>query len=110
VASKATDLVLVYKVCCLDGINIIIVVMDEGEEGLEIADKVKWKTKPSGFVSEFCNTLFEVLGVGISHRLRWVTLAVGNVVVDGFLDAKLVETEIADISLTVMLCSACNET
>jgi len=83
VASKATDLVLVYKVCCLDGINIIIiVVMDGGEEGLEVAHKVEWETKPSRFVSEFCNALFGVLGIGISHVLRWVALAVRNVVVE----------------------------
>jgi len=31
VASKATELVLVYKVCCVDGIDVIIVVMDGGE-------------------------------------------------------------------------------
>ena len=86
VASKATYLVLVYKVCCLDGIDVInIVVVDGGEEGLEVAHKVKWETKPSRFVSEFYNALFRVLGIGISHVLRRVALAVGNVTVEGLL-------------------------
>ena len=83
VTSKATDLVLVYEVCCLEGIDvIIIVVVNGGEEGLEVAHKVKWETKPSRFVSEFYNALFRVLGVGISHVLRRVALAVGNVTVE----------------------------
>jgi len=91
VANKATYLVLVYKVCCFDGIDvIIIVVVDGGEEGLEIAHKVKWVTKPSRFVSEFCNALFVVLGIGIYHVLRRVALAVGNVLLEGLLVAKWV--------------------
>ena len=45
VASKATDLVLVNEIGCFDSINVIIVVMDGGEEGLEIAHKIKWETK-----------------------------------------------------------------
>ena len=81
-ASKATDLVLVNEIGCLDGINVIIVVMDGREEGLEVADQVKWDTKPSRFVSEFYNALFRVLGIGISHVLRWMALAVRNVVVE----------------------------
>ena len=32
VASKARELVLVYKVCCLDGIDVIIVVDGEGKD------------------------------------------------------------------------------
>jgi len=75
VASKATDLVFVYNVCCLDGINVIIVVMDGAEEGLEVADQVKWETKPSRFLSEFCNTLLGVLGVGVSHVMLWVAFS-----------------------------------
>ena len=86
VASKAADLVLVYKVCCLDGNDVIItVVVDGGEEGLKVAHKVKWETKPSRFVSEFYNELFGVLGIGISHVLRWMALAVGNVLLEGLL-------------------------
>jgi len=82
VASKPTDLVLVNEIGCFDSINVIVVVMDGGEEGLEIANEVKWETKPSRFVSEFCNTLFGVLGVGVSDILRRVAFAVGNVVVE----------------------------
>ena len=93
VASKATYLVLVYKVCCLNGIDvIIIVVVDGGEEGLEVAYKVKWETKTSRFVSKFYNTLFGVLGVGISHVLRWMALAVGHVVVEKLFLAEGVQT------------------
>jgi len=82
VASKATDLVLVNEIGYFDSINVIIVFVDGGEEGLEIAHKVKCETKPSRFVSEFCNTLLGVLGVGVSHVLRRVAFTVGNVVVE----------------------------
>ena len=79
VASKPTDLVLVNEIGCFDSINVIIVFVDGGEEGLEVTNQVKWETKPSRFVSEFCNTLLGVLGVGVSHVLRRVAFTVGNV-------------------------------
>ena len=109
IASKATDLVLVNEIGCLDGINVIIVVMDGREEGLEVADQVKWDTKPSRFVSEFCNTLLGVLGVGVSHVLRRVAFTVGNVAVEGFLVAEAVKAVVTHVGLTVMLCSTCDE-
>ena len=109
VASKATDLVLVNEIGCLYGINVIIVFVDGGEEGLEVTDQVKWETKPSRFVSEFCNTLFGVLGVGVSHVLRRVSFTVGNVAFKIKFGTEGVETRIAHKGGAMMLCSTCDE-
>ena len=108
-ASKATNLVLVNEIGCLDGINVIIVVMDGREEGLEVADQVKWDTKPSRFVSEFCKTLFGVLGVGVSHVLRRVAFTVGNVAFKIKFGTEGVETRIAHKGGATTLCSTVNE-
>jgi len=62
--------------------------MDGGQEGLKITHKVKWETKRRRFVAEFRNTFRGVLGVGVFDVLRWMTLTVWYVVVEGVLVAE----------------------
>ena len=83
--------------------------MDRGQEGLKITHKVKWEAKPSRFVAEFRNTFLGVVGVGVLHVLRRVTLAVGNVAVEYYFGAERVQIVVADMSWLMSLGSACDE-
>ena len=65
VACKATDLMLIYNICCFDIIDICtIIIMIVNGEGFKITDQVQCEAKPSRFVVKLCNTFFGVLGSG----------------------------------------------
>jgi len=93
VACKSTDSMLVNWVSCLDGIDvcgiiIIVIIMDGGQEGLELTHQVKWEAKMSGFVGKLCNAFFGILGVGLLDVVWRMSLAVGYMTLEGVLLAE----------------------
>jgi len=65
------------------------------------------ETEPLHF--EFHGAYFLVFGLGVPNFLWGMALAVGYVAVEHFLRSERMETQIADVSLTVMLGSTVNE-